>query len=468
MHEGLILSAFGWTYAAMQIPGGWLVDRVAPRVLYAAALILWSAATFFMGFASSFIVLFVLRLAVGALEAPAYPINNRVVTTWFPEKERATAIGFYTSGQFVGLAFLTPVLAWLQHHYGWHMVFVSTGLLGIIWGVVWFMVYREPRQFKGANAAEIELIQKGGGVVDLEKRVTEEDAPTARPQDGLPAPKGRLSPWSGPAAKESAFQLERPRSGHVPTQAVGRVPGPVLPDLDALVLPDLVPDLSGEVPRHGLHQVGLPGLGALPGRLHRRAVLGRAVGLSDPPRRHGGPGAQAAHHPGPADLHVHDRRQLTDSTPWVIFFLAVAFFGNGLASITWSLVSALAPVRLLGLTGGVFNFVGNLSSICTPIVIGLLVSRTASRPPSCTCPRWPCWARCRTSCWWARWSGSKPDPPPPRLSQARGLPGHDAGGAMVLRKQSPHPSMRFPSLPDLIDRQETPQRSTGEYAPQQA
>ena len=86
VHEGLILSAFGWTYAAMQIPGGWLVDRVAPRVLYAAALILWSAATFFMGFASSFIVLFVLRLAVGALEAPAYPINNRVVTTWFPER----------------------------------------------------------------------------------------------------------------------------------------------------------------------------------------------------------------------------------------------------------------------------------------------------------------------------------------------------------------------------------------------
>ena len=177
---------------------GWWT--AAPRVLYAAALILWSAATFFMGFASSFIVLFVLRLAVGALEAPAYPINNRVVTTWFPEKERATAIGFYTSGQFVGLAFLTPVLAWLQHHYGWHMVFVSTGLLGIVWGVVWFMVYREPRQFKGANAAEIELIQQGGGVVDLEKRVTEEDAPTARPQNGLPAPRGAFR-LGGPAAK---------------------------------------------------------------------------------------------------------------------------------------------------------------------------------------------------------------------------------------------------------------------------
>src|SRR5690606_20467296 len=81
------------------------------------------------------------------------------------------------SGQFVGLAFLTPVLAWLQHHYGWHMVFVSTGLLGIVWGVVWFLVYREPREFKGANEAEIELIRQGGGVVDLERRVTEKKTP---------------------------------------------------------------------------------------------------------------------------------------------------------------------------------------------------------------------------------------------------------------------------------------------------
>src|SRR3546814_16841055 len=90
------------------------------------------------GFAASFIALFVLRMAVGALEAPAYPINSRVVTTWFPARERATAIGFYTSGQFVGLAFLTPVLAWLPHAFGWHMVFVATGAVGIIWAVIWY------------------------------------------------------------------------------------------------------------------------------------------------------------------------------------------------------------------------------------------------------------------------------------------------------------------------------------------
>ncbi|WP_157221892.1 MFS transporter, partial [Pseudomonas sp. R62] len=50
VHVGLIFSAFGWTYAAMQIPGGWLVDRVPPRILYSVALLLWSVATVMLGF----------------------------------------------------------------------------------------------------------------------------------------------------------------------------------------------------------------------------------------------------------------------------------------------------------------------------------------------------------------------------------------------------------------------------------
>ena len=62
-----------------------------------------------------------------------------------------------------------------------------------------------------------------------------------------------------------------------------------------------------------------------------------------------------------------------ESPALVIAFMSLAFFGNGLASITWSLVSAIAPERLLGLTGGMFNFVGNLASVGVPIVIGYLV-----------------------------------------------------------------------------------------------
>jgi ACS family D-galactonate transporter-like MFS transporter len=59
----------------------------------------------------------------------------------------------------------------------------------------------------------------------------------------------------------------------------------------------------------------------------------------------------------------------------IILFMAISFFGNGLASITWVFVSTLAPKHLIGLTGGVFNFIGNLSAVIVPIVIGFLVSR---------------------------------------------------------------------------------------------
>jgi ACS family D-galactonate transporter-like MFS transporter len=63
----------------------------------------------------------------------------------------------------------------------------------------------------------------------------------------------------------------------------------------------------------------------------------------------------------------------TDNTALIIFFLALAFFGNGLASITWVFVSLLAPTRLIGLVGGVFNFIGGLAGVVTPTVIGYLV-----------------------------------------------------------------------------------------------
>ena len=90
---GLIFSGFGWTYALLQIPASRFVDRVHPRFLYFIVLGLWSLGTLALGFVSSFAMLLALRLFVGAFEAPSYPINNRVVTTWFGENERAGAIG---------------------------------------------------------------------------------------------------------------------------------------------------------------------------------------------------------------------------------------------------------------------------------------------------------------------------------------------------------------------------------------
>lgn len=62
----------------------------------------------------------------------------------------------------------------------------------------------------------------------------------------------------------------------------------------------------------------------------------------------------------------------TNDPMWIMILMALAFFGNGFASITWSLISSLAPMRLIGLTGGVFNFIGGLGGITVPLVVGYL------------------------------------------------------------------------------------------------
>jgi ACS family D-galactonate transporter-like MFS transporter len=178
---GLIFSAFGWTYAALQIPGGLVADRIAPRVLYALCLVTWSIATLFQGFVKGFASLFAFRLATGAFEAPSYPINNRVVTSWFPEHERASAIALYVSGQFIGLAFLTPVLVAIQVYAGWRGLFVVTGLTGLVWGLVWYLFYRDPLQSSRVNKAELDYIEKGGGVFTK--------------KDNVPKPAWRKEDW---------------------------------------------------------------------------------------------------------------------------------------------------------------------------------------------------------------------------------------------------------------------------------
>jgi ACS family D-galactonate transporter-like MFS transporter len=342
---GLILSAFGWTYALCQIPGGWLVDRVPPRALYATLILLWSAATILLGFTSTLVGLMAIRMVVGALEAPSYPINNRVVTTWFPERERATAIGVYTSGQFVGIAFLTPALAWIQASAGWPMVFVVTGALGVAWAAVWYAAYRPPRESRRANAAEVELIRAGGGLVDLG---------AARPARG-----------AGFSRADLARVLSSRKLWGV---YVGQFA------LTSTLWFFLTWFPTYLVQERGMDFVKAGFLASLPFLAAFVGVLCSGV-LSDFMVRRGASLGTARKVPIVTGLLLSASivgANYVDDPALVIAFLTAAFFGNGLASITWSLVSAIAPERLLGLTGGVFNFFGNLSGITVPIVVGRL------------------------------------------------------------------------------------------------
>ena len=344
---GVVFSAFGWSYVFCQVPGGWLVDRMHPRALYAVMIALWSVATALLGFSAGLAMLFALRLVIGVLEAPSFPMNNRVVTTWFPDRERATAIGFYTSGQFVGLAFLTPVLMYLQVHFGWRSVFISLGAFGVLWAAVWYAVYRGPLTFKGANPAEIDLIRKGGGLVDL----SEQNIAGAK---------------AGFNARDLAQVLGKSKLWGL---YVGQYALTSTLWFFLTWFPTYLVQYRGMSFQQAGFLASLPFLGAFCGILCSGLV-------SDFLLRRGFSLGAARKTPIVAGLLLSTciiGANYVHTPKLIIAFMGLAFFGNGLASITWSLVSAVAPQRLIGLTGGVFNFIGNLSSITVPVIVGALV-----------------------------------------------------------------------------------------------
>ena len=162
---GVVFSAFSWTYAASQVPGGAFLDRFGTRLTYGLSVAFWSFFTLCQSLVGGVGALLGLRLALGVAESPCFPANSRVVATWFPRQERAFATGVYTVGEYIGLAILSPILFAMMAAWGWRSLFVSAGAVGLVFAVIWWRLYREPRD-SHANQAEIEEIVAGGGLVE--------------------------------------------------------------------------------------------------------------------------------------------------------------------------------------------------------------------------------------------------------------------------------------------------------------
>ncbi|MGF6612401.1 ACS family D-galactonate transporter-like MFS transporter [Paraburkholderia sp. WSM4175] len=141
---GFILSGFFWTYALMQMPFGWFVDRVGARIALPLAVGWWSVFTAATAVTTSVAGMFGCRLLLGVGEAGAYPSCAKLVSQWFEPKERAIATSIFDSGSRVGSALSIPVVALIIGTLGWKAAFVLTGLLGAVWIVGWFVIYRNP------------------------------------------------------------------------------------------------------------------------------------------------------------------------------------------------------------------------------------------------------------------------------------------------------------------------------------
>lgn len=167
---GWVLSAFLLGYALLQIPGGWIGDRLGARNVLAGAIVFWSLFTACTGLAPRLMAFglsgvwsfMIVRFLVGAGEAATSPNGNKIVANWMGTAHRGTGASFTILGVGIGGAITPPFIAMLMQRYGWRASFYVSALLGLAVVAVWLaVVTNRPEENRRVNAAELSLIASG-------------------------------------------------------------------------------------------------------------------------------------------------------------------------------------------------------------------------------------------------------------------------------------------------------------------
>lgn len=159
---GYVFGIFAIGYALFQIPAGLFSDRAGPRRALTIVVIIWSLFTALTGAVFTAVGLLVVRFLFGMGEAGAYPGATRALYSWLPAKERGLGQGIFHSGARVGAAASLVVMPWLIDLIGWRMTFVANAGIGLVWGAIWWVWYRDdPATHMAVNESEVQLIQQG-------------------------------------------------------------------------------------------------------------------------------------------------------------------------------------------------------------------------------------------------------------------------------------------------------------------
>lgn len=333
--QGVILSAFFWTYCLLQIPGGMAGDKFGPRKVIGVAAAIWGLFTAFAGVAVNGFMLIIARLGLGAFEAPFMASASKLVANWMPQKRRASGITLIDSGAPLGAAFGGLVVAWLISTTGsWRWSFVIIGLTTVVVGILVTMYIRNhPQQHPLTNEKEVELIQQ-----DVE---ADEEKPGVGAGNVTAMVIGRLA-WAmvfwglvtwGPSYLANARGLDLAAMGFATfviflCGAVGEILSGVLAD-----------KLQRYFSRNASFKILFGGSGIL-----------SFVALVALPF-------------------------VTDSTIAIVL-LSVGVFFNLFGGLYWSIPAMLAKPDKVGLVGGVMNFAGTSAGIIVPIVAGILIDVT--------------------------------------------------------------------------------------------
>lgn len=339
--QGVVLSAFFWTYAVLQIPGGWLIDRFGPRRLITVATIAWGLFQSLAVVATGSVVLLLTRLGLGAAEAPLFPAGAKLSAAWLPPRERGRGAVLMDAGSPLGAAIGGVTIAWLMVVFGsWRLAFLAAGIATIVVGVLaWWYLRDDPAGHAGANAVERAHI-----AATAEGRLAEA-APgriAAASMAGLLV--GRMS-WAminfglltwGPSylAQARGFDLKQMGSATFAVFVAGTA-GSLFAGFAADRL------FTRGVSRAAVYK-GMLGLSGV-------AIFAAFVALP----------------------HVGDPVA-------AVAVLAVTVFFVYWGSLYWSLPPLLAPRQRVGVLGATMNFAGSSSGIAVPIITGFILQWTGA------------------------------------------------------------------------------------------
>ncbi|MSV29448.1 MAG: MFS transporter [Bryobacterales bacterium] len=329
--RGTLNSAFFWSYAFLQIPAGWLVDRYGVKTPYTIGFIFWSLVSAGTAMANSFSQLFALRFLLGVGESVVTPASLRWIRFHFAEKERGFAVGVYMTGTKIGPAIGAPIAAWLIAKYDWRIMFLVLGLGCLLWLIPWTTLMRN----------------------DDREREQAEKKPNA-----AAVPFGRLmaSPviWGTIIGTFSYMYFVYFCMTWMPAYFVERR------------------GLS-------LNSMGLYTFFSFAGMATMSAVAGYAADRIIARGANAVSVRKAFTIAGFVMASTEVFGSLSDSVPVALFFAVFSLTGLGLATANyWALTQTLIPGGAIGRIVGIQNCAANLPGIVAPILTGWLKEKTGS------------------------------------------------------------------------------------------
>ncbi|RZF27045.1 MFS transporter [Paraburkholderia sp. UYCP14C] len=156
-----VVVAWQLCYAFMQPVAGFVLDTIGTKIGFAVFALAWSVACAAAAWATGWRSLAVFRGILGLAESAGIPAGVKATSEWFPAKERSVAIGWFNIGSSIGALLAPPLVVWALFHGKWQLAFVIVGVAGIVWSVLWMLIYKHPRNQKLLGNDERDYILSG-------------------------------------------------------------------------------------------------------------------------------------------------------------------------------------------------------------------------------------------------------------------------------------------------------------------